>query len=73
MFRLFSKLMNVIVSMLDKVNCSFSCCSNSITVSVPLVYTDLSRKSMTSEMSSNLSSPTHIEIVEVSPNKVNHV
>ena len=44
--------------MLDKVHCSFGWCSNTTTVTVPPVYTDLSRKSMTAGMSSN-SSPTY--------------
>ena len=71
MFRLFSKLMNGIVSMLDKVNCGLSCCSNTIHITVPLVCSDCSRRSMASDMS-NSSSELHVEGREVSPSRLSH-
>jgi hypothetical protein len=51
MFGLFSKLMNGIVSLLDKVNCGISCCSNTINVSVPPICSECSRISNNSEVS----------------------
>ena len=65
MFRLFSKLMNGIVSMFDKLNFSVNCCSNTIHVTIPLVCADCSRRSMTSDMSDK-SPEHHVEANEVS-------
>ena len=62
MFGLFSKLMNGIVSMLDKVNCSLSCCSNTINVTIPLISSECSRRS-------NNSGEIQIDGREVSPNR----
>ena len=62
MFGLFSKLMNGIVSMLDKVNCSLSCCSNTINVTIPLISSECSRRSNNSE-------ELHEEGREVSPKR----
>ena len=71
MFRLFSKLMNGIVSMLDKVNCGLSCCSNTIHVTIPLICPDCSRRSMTSNISDN-STELHVEGREVSPSRLSN-
>ena len=50
MFGLFSKLMNGIVSLLDKINCNVTCCSNTINVSIPsVVCSECSRRSNNSE------------------------
>ena len=49
MFALFSKLMNGIVSMLDKINCGVNCCSNAIYVSIPSISSECSKRSNSSE------------------------
>ena len=49
MFGLFSKLMNGIVSMLDKINCSVNCCSNTINVCIPSICSECSKRSNNSE------------------------
>ena len=40
-----SKLMNGIVTMFDNMKCSVGCCSNTINVSVPSIFSECSKRS----------------------------
>ena len=62
MFGWFSKLMNGIVPLLDKINCNVTCCSNTINVSIPSICSECSRRSNNSE-------ELHVEGREVSPKR----
>lgn len=54
MLSLLRKLMNGIITIFDSMHCSVGCCSNTINVSVPAIFSECSKKTISSKGSVNV-------------------